>query len=239
MWALGQLTFSLIWILLMKTPKKSFPYTVMFIGIVLFFSIFVGAGLMGENHRIDDLINEHFTKFKDENYSTKCFPISIDSRVVKVEEDNLCNNQNFLLYISLLKKFELIGGGKYSVNIKRNSFWIPFIKSENISVSISLQKESDKSWIPFVGNNNEVFINDLFTVKRNKWNWDISRVVVIDPDLVKIFTGFETSLDFNKFIEKTDTKYQFNSEIIDSENITDIEKRLLRFNLQKVAELLK
>lgn len=223
----------------MNTNKNKIPYTAVLICITVFLSIFSFAGLLGENHRIDDLVNEHFNKLKAEDYSVKCFPIVVENQPVDFDKSAECHDQSFLLYISLLKHYDLLGDDNYSVNTERSGFWIPYLLPGEIKVSLSFQKQSDQSLIPLIDESEAIFIKDLFIIKRDKWNWVISEAHINDANLVDIYNAFSMSLDFDKYIQKTETGYQFNSVTIKSEDVTHIDKRLLRFNLQKVAELLK
>ncbi|EDL52419.1 hypothetical protein VSAK1_15552 [Vibrio mediterranei AK1] len=228
----------------MGKSKRTIPLFLTFSLIVVFLTIFAGASLMGENHRINEVLSERFKRFKTEDFSAPCFPIAVDSHLVNIDEPGTCNNQNFLLYISLLKRFDLMDGSAYTLKIKRNNFWIPFLFSDEVGVSIRLQKEDENNWfsfdwLPFVEKPEEHDIDGLFVMGRDHWKWTINDVVINDAKLQQIFTEYEQTVDFNKYIEKVGSRYEFKNGVVDSESASDFDKRLLRFNLQKVTEFLK
>ncbi|MGR5456570.1 hypothetical protein, partial [Vibrio alfacsensis] len=83
------------------------------------------------------------------------------------------------------------------------------------------------------------YIDGLFVMGRDHWKWTINDVVINDAKLQQIFTEYEQTVDFNKYIEKVGSRYEFKNGVVDSESASEFDKRLLRFNLQKVTEFLK
>jgi hypothetical protein len=195
--------------------------------------LFFFASLLGENHHIDDSINNYFTKLKAEDFSGKCIPISITSDAVSKTE---CSNDNFIFILSVLKHFDLLGSKSYTVQLKRSHFWIPYISSDTVAVSLSLSDNTEGGLAIF---SNPQYISELFVVKRNNLSWSIHEIRIDDPQLIKAFYHFKKTLDLDKYITKTKTGYIFNQVEIDNSTTTEVDKILLKYNLQKVNEFLK
>ncbi|NRA84837.1 MAG: hypothetical protein HRU22_14035 [Gammaproteobacteria bacterium] len=206
--------------------------------VASFVTLLFFVSLLGENHRINDLIKEHFIKLKAEDYSAKCIPISIGSIILEHQNQQVCDTQNFLLSLSLLKKFDLLAAKDYNVNIKRDNFWIPYFSNGTVTVSLKLQNTSEQDYFSFNSQFEDAYVKELFIVKRKNWRWVIDQVNLNEPTLVEIFNDFQKTLNFDKYIEKTTEGYNFHDISIESQKLTGLDKRLLRFNLQKVAELL-
>jgi hypothetical protein len=208
-----------------------------YFGILLFsvfgFLLFFFVSLLGENHHIDDSINNYFTKLKAEDFSGKCIPISITSNTVSKAE---CSNDNFIFILSILKHFDLVGSKSYKVQLERSHFWIPYISSDTIAVSLSLSNNTDGALDLF---GHSQYISDLFIIKRNNLSWSIHEIRLNDPQLIKTFNHFKNTLDLDKYITKTKTGYIFNKVEIDNSTTTEVDKILLKYNLQKVKEFLK
>jgi len=200
---------------------------------VFVFLLFFFVSLLGENHQIDDSINNYFTKLKAEDFSGKCIPISINSNAVSKTE---CSNDNFIFILSVLKQFDLVGSKSYTVQLKRNHFWIPYISSDTVAVSLSLSDNTEGGLVLF---SNSQYISELFIVKRNNLSWNIHEIRIDDPQLIETFYHFKNTLNLDKYITKTKTGYIFNQVEIDNSTTTEVDKVLLKYNLQKVKEFLK
>jgi len=86
---------------------------------------------------------------------------------------------------------------------------------------------------------NPQYISELFVVQRNNLSWSINEIRIVDPQLIKAFYHFKNTLDLDKYITKTKTGYIFNQVEIDNSTTTEVDKILLKYNLQKVNEFLK
>jgi hypothetical protein len=191
--------------------------------ILLFF-----ISLLGENHHIDDLITHHISKLEKERYSNNCVPISINS---EVENELSCNQDSFIFYVSLLERFDLFSAENYYIKVTRDVFWIPFYSDDVVKVSLSIVVPEANA----VGIFKEYeYISDLFIVKRQNSGWVLDEASIMEPALIKIFNQMKNNINFNKYTTKTENGYQFSNIEIDTKNISNVDKLLLKFSLQKI-----
>ena len=195
--------------------------------ILLFF-----ISLLGENHHIDDLISSHINELEKQSFSSNCVPIFINT---EVNNELSCNQDSFIFFVSLLERFNLFSDKSYSVKVVRDDFWIPFYSDDIVKVSLSLvDSEVDEMGIF----NEYEYISNIFIVKRQDSAWKLDQVSIIEPALMKIFNKMKKNINFNKYITKTENGYELNNIEIDTNNMTNVDKLLLKYNLQKINSVL-
>ena len=212
--------------------KFKFFGTVVFLalGVLLFF-----ASLLGENYHVDELVDNYFTDLKVGEFFEQCIPISIASNKLS---ETTCSNDNFIFILSILKHFDLVGAKSYTVELKRSHFWIPYISSDTVAVSLSLSQDTDDLFDMLDISKHE-YISDLFIIKRKVLSWSIHEISITDPQLIEIFYHFKNTLNSNKYIAKTKQGYVFNNTEIDNSAMTEVDKMLLKYNIQKLNQFLK
>jgi len=200
-------------------------------GIVFILAFFVSV--LGENHKIDDLISAYISNLEEKEFSDKCIPVSINS---ELNNESSCNQDNFVFFMSLLKRFNIFTAKNYSVKITRDNFWIPFYSDDTVKVSLSLlNSELEEDMGIF---DEYEYISNIFIFKRQDLRWELHEISIIDPDLIKIFNDIKQNLNFNKYIKNTPEGYIFNNVEVNINNITNVDKLLLKFNLQKINNAL-
>jgi len=196
------------------------------------FTLLFFISLLGENHHIDGLISNHISKLEKANFSSECVPIRINQ---KTNNELSCNQNSFILLVSLLKRFDLFTAENYKVEITRDVFWIPFYSDDVVKVSLSLINPK----IDETGMFDEYqYLPNIFIVKRKNSSWKLQEVSITDPDLISIFNETKEEVNFDKYIEKTQHGYKFNNVEVNIKTITDVDKLLLKFNLQKANSAL-
>jgi hypothetical protein len=216
----------------MKTKSLAAVFFIILVVIPIFF-----VSLLGENNRIDDLVDNYFSKLQVEDFSGECPPISINQTANKIDEGVICSNKNFVFIISLLQLFDLLNTADYSVNIKRDSFWIPFISEDTITVSVNLVATENDEEINYF--DDIKYLPGLFVVQRKDLRWEIKNISLNSPELISLFNSFKNTLDFEKYIKKTDTGYEFNNVVINKNNVTVLDRLLLKLNIQKINNILE
>lgn len=208
-------------------------------GVLLFLVItfiLVFASLFGENNHADDLVDSYFTNLKEGEFPEKCIPISIASNRLS---DKTCSDDNFIFIVSVLKHFNLVGSKSYGLELQRSHFWVPYISSDTLSVGIYLTAENEDTNIIFNLFDKPQYLSDLFIIKRNFLKWNIHEINITDSELINTFFHFKNTLDLDKYITQTTEGYLLNSTKIDNSTITEVDKFLLKYNIQKIKEFLK
>jgi hypothetical protein len=212
--------------------------------VVIVLSIFVVGlltyvSLLGENHKINRVINSYFSKLKNGMYLEACesYSLHLQQGQLAREEDNL--NFNFLLELSLLKYYNLIDQNDYNVELKRSNFWIPFVSDDAVYVSIALNPKEDKEILDVLSSDQSRNpIDNLIVVVREKGTWKIKEFTIADSSIADIYNDLRQNVDLNKYVKMTLNGLQLKNAEIKFETLSPIERRLLKFSLHKIRKLL-
>ena len=207
------------------------------------------VSLLGENNHANTLIQDYFKQVQQENFAGSCLPIKIADKAenkpvisseistLNTTSENDCANNNFVFVLTLLDHFSLLEESDYVVNIERDNFWLPWLTNDEVTVSINLiSRKVLESQGLFEKHN---YINQLLVVQRDGLTWRIKEARLNTPELITRFTQYKNNLDFEKYLAKTATGYQFKPVSIDISDMTAVEKKLLKFNLQKLEKIVK
>jgi hypothetical protein len=199
--------------------------------VVSFFSLIVFVSILGENHRVDDLVTQFFNDMKDGNYEKIC-PYFEE----KGEESEECRNRLFFLELSMLSRFGLLDRDDYSLVITTDHFWVPFVTGGSLDIGITLtekKKNMFEQWMEHFDNDDK--IDRFMTVERRGGTWEITKVRLDDPRLAETMEKLKTTLDVNRYIEKTEKGYAFKAAEIDLNSMNHEEKRLFDFSMKKIS----
>ena len=203
------------------------------IGVLTFFSI------LGENHKINRTIEAYFNNLKDGMYLEACGGFSSNVQGEQLSSDEQRMNFNFLLELSLVKRYDLVDVFDYKVDLARSHFWIPFISDNLVRVSVALRRKGDKSIFDTQsrGRGRELTRN-LIVVGREKRLWKIRQFAIADSSLAETYNDLRQTIDLNKYVKRTLDGFRLEGTDIALKTLTPIDKRLLRFSLYKIQKSL-
>jgi hypothetical protein len=197
------------------------------------------VSILGENHKIDRIINNYFYKLKDGMYLEACESFSSNLQEEQFANDEQRLNFNLLLELSLLKQYNLIDHYDYEVELKRNHFWVPFYSDDSVKVSVLLREKGGKSIADnFSRGRTRNFIDDLIVVGREKGTWKIRQFNVADTAIAGIYNDMRQNIDINTYATKTTNGFRLKDTDINFKTLTPIDKRLLRFSLYRIEKSL-
>jgi hypothetical protein len=222
----------------MKRFRLNLP--VFFIMLAVFvFVVLTYVSILGENHKINRIINNYFDKLKDGMYLEACESFSSNLREEQFANDEQRLNFNLLLELSLLKQYNLIDHYDYEVELKRNHFWIPFYSDDSVKVSVLLREKGGKSIADnFSRGRTRNFIDDLIVVVREKGTWKIGQFNVADTAIAGIYNDMCQNIDINTYATKTTNGFRLKDTDINFKTLKPIDKRLLRFSLYRIEKSL-
>ena len=199
--------------------------------VALCVAIVVGAiSLIGENHRVDKLVDCYFKALISQDYTTAC--TLVGPSIYNSSGPYTCEQHAFLMELSLLKAFELLSDSDYEVESSRNAFWIPFLMEPEIAVNIKISgkitSEGDKS----IMLDDEGYINDVFIARRENGQWKL--VSLKSQRILSLYQKYKKEIDFSKYIEKVQDGIVIHNNIVNLSTISEEEGRLLRFSLSNV-----
>jgi len=208
-------------------------FAVCVVGILAYVSV------LGENHQIDRIITSYFNRLKDGMYLEACDNFAPNFQEGTLPDDEQRLNFNFLLELSVLKYYNLIDQDDYKVELKRSNFWIPFISDDSVHVSILLKQKRDKEILDVLSSDHsENLIDNLIVMEREKGRWKIRRFAIADSAIADIYNELRRDIDVNKYVAMTSDGLRFQNAEIDFKALTPIDKRLLKFSLYKIQQVL-
>jgi hypothetical protein len=202
----------------------------------LFLMLIVYVSILGDNDKIDFLVTSLFNDIKTRNFTAACTDLGTSSRTDLKENPEACMNFCFLLELSLLKKFDLLQNKDYSVVIKRDHFWIPYLTADQVWVGIALSERKKNMFQQMISHfGKDDFVTGAIRVDRRNNHWEIAEIKVEGTSLEPVFTGIKTSLDLNRYLEKTESGFKIRENTIDMKAMTPEERRLLEFSLFRLG----
>lgn len=196
--------------------------------VILFIVFIIYISILGENHKIDDTINNFFENIKKRDF------IEATHFFTKQQKEALANDDfsemSFLLELSLLKKYDLIGKDNYKIKLKRSQFWLPFTGIDRIGVSVLFEDTERSSF-----NKHSDYIENLIVVKRISGIWRIAELNIDDSALKDTYEKFKLLLNENRFIKMTSERtIELQNKKINLDEIQPYEKRMLKYFLYEI-----
>jgi hypothetical protein len=224
---------------IMKTPRSSLGVTVVILAGVFILAILTYVSILGENHKIDRIINSYFTKVKERRYLGACDSFSsglLKARLASVEQRI---RFNFLLELALLKQYNMLDSYEYKIELKRSHLWIPHINDDSIRVSIMLRPRKDNGVLGIVcGEESRKVTRDLIIVGREEGTWKIERFDIADTPLGSIYNDLRKSLNLDKYVQRIPDGFLIKDAAIHMKTLSPMDKRLLTFSLYRIQESL-
>lgn len=191
--------------------------------VILFIVIIVYLSILGENHKINDAVNNFFENIKKRDF------IAATHFLTKEKKEAFTNNDfsemSFLLELSLLEKYNLMEKSDYKIKLKRSQFWLPFMNRNRIVVSV-LFKDAER----LSSNKHSDYIENLIVVRRTSGIWRIADINIDDSAIKGTYEKFKLHFNENRFIKMTsDRTIELQNKKINLDEIQSSEKRMLKY----------
>ena len=223
----------------MKNPRYNLVTTFIILGIFII-SILTYVSVLGENHKINRVINGYFDKLRDGMYLEACESFATHFQEEQLVNDEQRLNFNFLLELSLLRQYDLIDHYDYTIEVKRSHFWIPFMSEDSVRVSVLLREKRKKGVSgPLSTSHSREFTRNLILVGREKRSWKIMRFTIADSSISDLYNDLRQHIDLNKYTKRTPNGFRLKDVAINLKTLTPIDKRLLRFSFYKIQKSLE
>lgn len=199
--------------------------------IIGFLSLIVYVALLGDNHKINFAVEQYFADIKSRTFTAPCS--SVNSGTILDAED--CRNNFFLLETALLLKYNLIEEKKYSIEIKRGHFWIPFVTDDTVSISVAFTPKKENFIKALINKEKMNYVNDLMTVNKKNKLWQVQSINFESGSLAPVLSRLKKEINMETYITKTEKGYSLNSVEVDYEGLSPLEKRLFEYSIQKLS----
>lgn len=221
----------------MKNIGKSFAGIVILLG-GCFVVLIIYVSLLGENNKIDSVVDKFFESIQEQRY----FSIEDNQNIVEsfkvFDMDGEYSENCLLLELALLEKYDISNTSEYNIEIEKSHFWIPFINNSNIYIDVSMKKAEDPGVFSlFDKSQQNEFVDNLFTVERKEGRWLITAINIQNSSLFESISKLRESLNIDSYVSFSGTKLIVKPIEIDTENITNIERRKLNYIFQKLYQL--
>jgi hypothetical protein len=203
---------------------------------IAFLTLIVYVSILGDNHKIDDLVTRFFNDLKARNYDTVCGVLGDHPDIRALSGDDACQNFCFLLEMAFLSRFNLLDKTDYSIEIKRDHFWMPYLTDDRVRISIAFS-EKKKNLVHefFYGVDSDNFVRDIMMVERRKGQWVIGEVTLGSSSLYPHYAELKERIDLERFIHRTDGGLVLKANTIRPEALDPVERRLLEFSMSKLS----
>jgi hypothetical protein len=222
-----------------KTVGNKTIYAVLSTVAFFFLSLLVFVSLLGENNKIDGIVNSYFKKVQAQDY------FSEEQNLKSVADLNVFDSGGefaencFLLEFAMLEKYGLITSESYDIILKKDIFWIPYFRKASVNVSVSLSSSEQRNFWSFLKpDNKKEIIENLFTMKRINGVWRIASIHLKNSTLFPYFNRLKENLALESYVETAGEKLRILPLEVDTNNATIFEKRKLRYIFKKVNHLI-
>lgn len=219
-------------------------YTLISASVIFALIIIFGltyAGVRGENNNAITTVKSFITDIKEKKYTeTKdYYTPETKKELFKSDEDLI--NFHFMLELSLLNYFDLLENKDYSFDACWNQLWIPYGSSSSIKINLTFHPKDDdpKPWSYFLTKKNSKQIMNLITMERIDGLWKISDINVKDESIANYYNQLYSEIQSNKYVTVENDGFTANPISVKTSELTELEKRIMKFNLQKMILLLE
>jgi len=215
--------------------------TTIVLAISLFALVIIGgilyASLLGENNEAVSTASNFLTDIKNKKYTQAIEYYTVETRkeLFKSNEDAI--NFHFLIELALLNHFNLLKSKNYSFKMYRNNLWIPFTKNETIHLHV-IYYSTDNNQKTIFQSNKADQVKNIITMQRVNGSWRISKINLDHESISGIFSKLQSESVLDKYATVTKDGFLIKGISVNTDEMSDLEKRIMKFNFQKIIELL-
>jgi hypothetical protein len=197
-----------------------------------FITLIVYVSILGDNHKIDFLVNSFFDDLKSHDYERLC------SLLPKGEFGDMpCDDACFLLEISFLSRYNLMDKDDYAIEIKRDHFWFPFVTDDHVSVGIAFTEKKSNSFLQFFHHSDtDNFVKNFIQVKRSEGAWVITEISLEKSSIYPLFSQLKNEVVLDRYVGTAQKGYTLKENTVDPDDMPSLDRRLLIFNLEKLSD---
>ena len=211
------------------------------LGLVLLFSMVTGISyisLLGENDRARTTVKMYFDNIASQRYEANAHLCS-DAYNRQFDNVNDPITHQFSLETALLNHYSLINTAQYTIEAQRDEFWFPYLGKNTLRVSVRANpRGSGNILTSLMDRNNQKFLKDLVTLVREDGKWKIADIDIRASSIAGDYQETKNSMQHSKYIQQTAEGLSIKENTIEFATLDPIQKRIIRFNLNKALSLL-
>ena len=199
------------------------------------------AGVRGENNNAISTVKSFLTDIKEKKYTKteEYYTAETKKKLFKSDEDAI--DFHFMLELSLLNYFDLLDSEDYSFDASWNQLWIPYVSDNSMEINLTFsQKNSDdKPWAYFLAKKDSKQAKKIITMERADGLWKISHVNLDNAAIASYYKKLASEVKANKYASVTKDGFAVKAVSVKTTQMTEREKRIMKFNFQKIIQLLE
>lgn len=211
------------------------------LGLILALSLVAGIvyiSLLGENDRAAATVSMYFDNIANQRYEANT-RLCTDAYNRQFDNVNDPITHQFSLETALLNHFGLINTEHYVVDTKRNGFWLPYVGTNTLHVSVRVNpRKSGNILAGLVRHNEGKYIDDLVTLVRDDGKWKIADINIRSSAIAKDYQESKASMLNFQYIQQTAEGFTIKENTITFSALDPIKRRIITFNLNKALTLL-
>ena len=209
--------------------------------IAMLIAVVAYVSLLGENNKIDELIEGFFQDIRAGNYDNVLRSGAMGSR--EDPSDSL-----FLLDLSLSKYYGLLGCSNCEMVFRKSRLWVPFLSEGPVRVDVLLRKKAGGglfrqalSLIERMGTSpgeEAGFVKGLLTVDRKDGNWVVASIDVGGSAIEKVYADLQDQLQRHHYLTRTGRGFAMQAFEIRTDETAFVEKQMVLHMLRKAQKWL-
>jgi hypothetical protein len=216
--------------------KTTFVLAISLFALIIIGGIFY-ASLLGENNEAVSIASNFLTDIKNKKYTHAIEYYTVETKKELFQSNEDAINFHFLIELALLNHFQLLKSENYSFKMYRNNLWIPFTTNETININ-AIYSDIDNNHKPIFHSNKADQVKNIITMQRVNGSWGISKINVDHESISGIFSKLQSESELDKYATVTKGGFLIKGISVNTDEMSDLEKRIMKFNFQKIIELL-
>ena len=221
----------------MSQTRTAYKRTIILAFAFLFSLVLILVSLLGENSKADTVVLNFLKDIKNNDFNAAFRELDGPSEIIK-DKDIAFDDYAFLLEIALLSKFGIINEKDYQIDVKRKSFWLPYISEDTMVISVCLKKK-DASIFQTITGLEDQQSEDLFVLNRRQGLWKISKIRTDAPGISAIFDNLCKRFIENQTYIQTENGFLLKSIEFHKKSTDSVDRRLFHHILQKALRRIK
>ena len=198
------------------------------------------VSLLGENNKIDELVQGFFQDIRSGDYDTGLRP-----NTAGPHED--AADALFLLDLALYEHYGFPGRNDSEMVLKKSRLWVPFLSDGPVKVDVGLRKRPGKGFLnqasSLVGKAGSAtgeapLVEGLLTVARKHGNWVVASINVKGSAIEKEYADLEERLRSERYLTRTAHGFTMKAFEARPGEMTFVDKQMLILALRKAQGLL-
>ena len=198
------------------------------------------VSLLGENNKVDEVVQGFFEDIHAGNYNTGLLP-----NAAGPHED--ASDALFLLDLALYEHYGFLGRNGSEMVFKKDHLWVPFVNEKQVLVDVGLHKRAGKGLLNQASylmgkiesaTGETPVVKGLLTVARKHGNWVITSINVKGSALEKDYASLEERLLAQRYLTRTAHGFAMKAFEARPDEMTFVEKQMLIHTLRKAENWL-